>query len=223
MSDEETYRQRYLHAAKRMQSGVAFVMEKDRHETAPKHLRVGVNTAHADLGGLAGLLIAKGVITRDEYLKAIAEAMEREADAYEQRLQDVYGVKITTGATLADLKPGDVLVTPTPTPAPVDRSQQTLTDGSPVTPDHREINPTTGQQKGYVVLSEAERSKGFVRPVRTSYVHRKCGTLTTMSRALAETYARDPKFYSGTFCVGCREHFPVAEFVWAGSNEELGS
>ena len=47
----------------------------------------------------------------------------------------------------------------------------TLTDGSPVTDDHREINPETGMQKGYVVLSEDERAKGFVRPVRRSYVH----------------------------------------------------
>ena len=34
-----------------------------------------------------------------------------------------------------------------------------LTDGSPVTPDHAEINPATGQQKGYVVLTAAERAK----------------------------------------------------------------
>lgn len=54
---------------------------------------------------------------------------------------------------------------------PVNRSDQTLTDGSPVTPDHREINPETGMQKGYVVLSAAERAKGFVRPVRRTYVH----------------------------------------------------
>ena len=27
-------------------------------------------------------------------------------------------------------------------------SKTTLTDGSPVTPDHREIDPATGQQKG---------------------------------------------------------------------------
>lgn len=47
----------------------------------------------------------------------------------------------------------------------------TLTDGAPVTPDHREINPATGMQKGYVVLSEEERAKGFVRPVRRSYRH----------------------------------------------------
>ena len=67
----------------------------------------------------------------------------------------------------------------------------TLTDGSPVTPDHREIDPKTGMQKGYVVLSAEERAKGFVRPVRRSYVHVGCGTVTTMGRALAETYARD--------------------------------
>jgi len=93
----------------------------------------------------------------------------------------------------------------------------TLTDGSPVTDDHREIDPATGQQKGYVVLSEEERRKGFVRPVRRSYKHLTCGTVTTMGLALAETYARDPYFYSGTFCVHCRSHFPVGEdgeFVW---------
>lgn len=99
-------------------------------------------------------------------------------------------------------------------------TKTTLTDGSPVTDDHRELQ-ANGQQKGYVVLSAEERAKGFVRPVRESYVHEKCGTLTTMGRALAETYARDPHFYSGTFCAGCRSHFPVGEsgeFVWADSN-----
>lgn len=98
----------------------------------------------------------------------------------------------------------------------VDRSQRTLTDGSPVTSDHREIGPD-GMQKAYVVLSDAERARGFVRPVRRTYVHQACGGATTMGQALAETYARDPAFYSGTFCVGCRKHFPVGatgEFVW---------
>lgn len=40
---------------------------------------------------------------------------------------------------------------------------------------------------------------------------------STMGRALAETYARDPDFYSGTFCSTCRDHFPVGEdgeFTW---------
>lgn len=107
--------------------------------------------------------------------------------------------------------------------------ERTLTDGTPVTPDHREIiqgGPRKGQQKGYVVLSEEERAKGFIRPVRRSYVHDKCGVVTTMGLALAETYARDPHFYSGTFCCGCGTHFPVGEngeFVWDGTDERVGT
>lgn len=105
-------------------------------------------------------------------------------------------------------------------------NKTTLTDGSPVTPDHREINPETGMQKGYVVLSAEERAKGFVRPVRRSYRHLKCGVVTTMGYALAETYARQPDFYSGTFCCGCGTHFPVGEdgeFVWDGTEEKVGT
>jgi len=89
-----------------------------------------------------------------------------------------------------------------------------MTDGSPVAPDHREIDENTGQQKGYVVLCPEERAKGFVRPVRRNYQHTKCGVVTKMGLSLAETYARDPKFYSGTFCAGCGAHFPVGEFTW---------
>lgn len=99
----------------------------------------------------------------------------------------------------------------------------TLTDGGEVTPDHREINPSTGMQKGYVVLSAEERAKGFVRPLRDSYKHTKCGAVTKMVHSIAETYARDPAFYSGTFCVGCRTHFPLAEFLWEPDGSVLGS
>lgn len=141
-----------------------------------------------------------------------------------------------------------------------------------------------GQNEAYLVLSEEERAKGFVRPVRRSYLHvgkvphykglhrlltdeekaeypekkyvailtvltddegnfkggsyvtqdeldawtegRRtggCGTLTTMSAALAETYAREPKFYGATFCCGCGKHLPVEEFFWDGTQEEVGS
>jgi len=102
----------------------------------------------------------------------------------------------------------------------------TLTDGSPVTPEHREIDPKTGMQKGYVVLSDEERAKGFQEPVRQSYRHLTCGGVTTMSRPLAETYARDPFFYSGTFCAICGTHFPVGEhgqFVWDGTDQKVGT
>lgn len=131
------------------------------------------------------------------------------------------------------------------------------------------------QNKKYLILSEEERAKGFIRPVRQSYVHvglkptyslrsltdqenerygkygyvayeeypqesrvssavgrfweqkeldnKGCGTLTTMNISIAETYARDPSFYGSTFCCGCSKHLPVAEFVWDGTNEKVGS
>jgi hypothetical protein len=53
--------------------------------------------------------------------------------------------------------------------------------------------------------------------------HRGCGTLTTMGQAIAETYARDPKFYGATFCCGCGKHLPVGEFKWDGTDEVVGS
>lgn len=157
-----------------------------------------------------------------------------------------------------------------------DKPKTCLTDGSPVTADHSELKDN-GQQKGYVVLCPEERDKGFIRPLRHSYIHigRKvcghlcgdsdrlggfqticamepghtdehgtvtmrvsqpdaakarttnrlggCGGETTMSQEIAETYARDPHFYSGTFCVHCRKHFPLEEFIWCGTGEQVGS
>lgn len=117
---------------------------------------------------------------------------------------------------------------------PVDRSQTV-----PVAEDHRDLRPD-GQQKAYVVLSDEERARGFVRPVRKTYLHvghgaefkgavliqpgkGACGTRTTMGSAIAETYARDPAFYSGTFCVSCGKHLPLDEFIWEGTQEIVGS
>jgi hypothetical protein len=105
---------------------------------------------------------------------------------------------------------------------PVDRSKRCTTSGNPETPDHRELK-ANGQQKDYIVLCPAERAKGFVRPVRRSYIHKVCHSLTTMGSALAETYARDPTFYSGTFCCLCAAHFPLDQFVWEGTDEVLGT
>lgn len=133
------------------------------------------------------------------------------------------------------------------------------------------------QNEVYLVLSEAERAKGYVRPLRHSYVHvgrpgprfplrdltpeeierhgaeyvkyeeypeseyphlgrfwsqadfdamKGCGALTSMGRALAETYARNPNFYGATYCVGCQRHRPVGadgEFVWDGTSERVGT
>lgn len=139
-----------------------------------------------------------------------------------------------------------------------------------------------GQQKSYLVLSDAERAKGFVRPVRRSYKHvgppgprfelrdltpeeteryggsdvgfvkfepypagfkgsatgrywtqaeldkvgKGCGSITTMGLAIAETYAREPRFYGGTFCCRCATHLPVGgdgEFVWEPDGSRVGT
>jgi hypothetical protein len=90
-----------------------------------------------------------------------------------------------------------------------------------VTSDPRDPRLTRGiddepvpQAEVYLVLSEEERAKGFVRPLRHTYVHQVCGVATRMGTAIAETYAREPKFYGGTYCIKCQKHLPVGEFVW---------
>lgn len=78
------------------------------------------------------------------------------------------------------------------------------------------------QQEVYLVLSEEERAKGFVRPYRDAYKHKSCGTVTTMGRAIAETYARNPRFYGATYCVHCSMHRPLIEFVWIPDGSPMG-
>jgi hypothetical protein len=109
-------------------------------------------------------------------------------------------------------------------------SKSTTTDKNDV---RLTIIDDKGLQDAYLVLSESEREKGFVRPVRNAYVHwymldgsdvpnvitttkgmGGCGALTTMSGDIAETYARNPKFYGATYCVGCKAHYPVDQFHW---------
>jgi hypothetical protein len=148
-------------------------------------------------------------------------------------------------------------------------------------PNDPDLNVTegSGMKKKYLVLSDEERKKGFVRPVRRGYIHvgirpkhplldltpeqherydqygyikfveypksseggetgrywtkeeleSGCQTLTTMGQALAETYARDPKFYGATFCCHCGKHLRVGpeemggQFVWDGTTERVGT
>lgn len=72
-------------------------------------------------------------------------------------------------------------------------------------------------------LSAAERSQGFVRRLRHTYRHQTCGGITTMGPALAEAFARDPKCFSGAFCVTCRAHCAVAEFTWEKDGKAVGT
>lgn len=114
----------------------------------------------------------------------------------------------------------------------VDRSNVCTTNKKPVAEVLASQTNETGQHAGYIVLCETERAKGFVRPYRDAYKHvgfpstrgtGGCGTVTTMGRALSETYARDPGFYGATFCCGCNRHLPVAEFVWTADGQRVGS
>lgn len=148
--------------------------------------------------------------------------------------------------------------------------------------DGKPEDKPTPQNEVYLVLSEEERAKGFVRPYRNAYRHvgiagpkyplrdltpeererwkaaphpyvkfepypigshgsaigrywtqrqldavgKGCGTVTTMGRALSETYARNPGFYGATYCCGCMKHFAVGadgEFVWESTDSRVGT
>jgi hypothetical protein len=129
-----------------------------------------------------------------------------------------------------------------------DGQKMCTTSGEPVEKVRAEQTNETGQHKAYIVLCPDERAKGFVRPYRDSYRHvgrletivtdgrersdqsheythrvGGCDTVTTMGRALSETYARDPSFYGATFCAACNRHLPVAEFVWTADGQQVGS
>ena len=93
--------ERYERAAHAMQSGVAMTMHLDHQDghdtkdTEPKHLRTGINSALVDTAALVRLLVEKGIITADEYWKALADEMEREKESYEKPLSERLGRDVT--------------------------------------------------------------------------------------------------------------------------------
>jgi hypothetical protein len=111
-------------------------------------------------------------------------------------------------------------------PAPVGPGLTTDRDDPALGRNRSDGKVPSGMQEKYLVLSEEERAKGFVEPVRRTYIHEKCRAVTTMGQAIAETYARTPEFYGGTFCASCRAHFPVGEdgeFIWDGTDQKVGT
>jgi hypothetical protein len=84
-----------------------------------------------------------------------------------------------------------------------------------------------GQLADHYVLCPEDRAKGRVEPYRDSYIHKRCGGLTRMPAACAETYAAQPEYYGSTFCCTCRGYFPVGEngeFVWdEASGQKVGT
>lgn len=104
----------------------------------------------------------------------------------------------------------------------------------PPGPKH-ELRPLTDEQHrlfagtDYVKFEAEPNANGTVRVGRCwtqaqlDAVGKGCGTVTTMAQALAETYAREPRFYGATYCCGCMRHLPIDEFVWDGTDERVGS
>lgn len=105
------------------------------------------------------------------------------------------------------------------TKVPLNGSKVTTPEGSTPTEEKFE----NGQYKDYWVLSAEELDKGFIRPFRDSYEHTICNSITTMAYPLAATYAREPRFYSRTFCCKCGGHYPVSQFYWKDTDEFVGS
>jgi len=58
--------------------------------TIRKHLRVGIDSAHAVNAALAELLIRKGLITRSDYEESIRLLMNNELALYEERINATY-------------------------------------------------------------------------------------------------------------------------------------
>jgi hypothetical protein len=95
----ESDKRRYNKALHAVQSGVKVLLDKGADFASPKHLRVGLNSAFVNDAAMARLLISKGVFTEDEYVRAIADEMEREQAAITKEVNQAYGSdgRITLG------------------------------------------------------------------------------------------------------------------------------
>jgi hypothetical protein len=173
-------------------------------ENGAGFLEVGTNDKHEVVVNLPHDMTGHIVFSVDQ---ARALALSLQSKAFVAELEQM---KAEQDAKIANLPP-------------VDRTALCTTNGK--TPEEVRAAQTneTGQHDGYIVLCDTERAKGFVRPYRDRYQHTTCGGVTTMGRALSETYARDPNFYSHTFCCNCNQHLPVAEFVWSKDGQVVGS
>lgn len=94
----------YEAAGHGIQSAIRFEMsrhgfaddELDKMAQAMKHLRVGLDMRAADAGGLARLLIAKGVFTEAEYIEQVRLAANEELARYEDHCREEFGLSDET-------------------------------------------------------------------------------------------------------------------------------
>ena len=93
----EEFMSEYIKLAHAIQTGVGWEHQYGSDDGSPKHLRTGLANVMSDLGSIGRLLIAKGIITEQEYFEAILDGLKREVAEYERRLQVRMGGKITLG------------------------------------------------------------------------------------------------------------------------------
>ncbi len=87
MTDQPRNNLPYLDAIHGVQAGVGYELFRNDGDDsrAHKHLRTGVNSAMCDHTALVRLLIAKGIITPEEYAEEVRLEANRELDRYEDR------------------------------------------------------------------------------------------------------------------------------------------
>ena len=91
------FQSEYARLGHAIQTGVMYELEYDQRSGTPKHLRTGVNMVLVQVGALVRVLVAKGLITLEEYEQELLAGLEAEKKAYEERLSEKYGGKITLG------------------------------------------------------------------------------------------------------------------------------
>jgi len=74
----------YLRLCHAAQTGVDYMIQFDKQQVTPKHLRVGINLAMVEHGALVALLMEKGIITEEEHWRALIKAMKAEVDQYQK-------------------------------------------------------------------------------------------------------------------------------------------
>ena len=201
-------------------------------------LQIGVNSAHEVVLNLPHDMTGH-IVFSPMQARALADVLVRQASEAEAAHQATL-----EAARIATLPPVDRSKICTTTGAPADqvRAEQTEETGQHkgyivLCAEERAKGFARPYRDSYKHVGKLEGCANYQRPdgvmggaclncwhpqpdhVRVG----GCGTVTTMGRALSETYARDPKFYGATFCCGCNRHLPVAEFVWTADRQEVGS
>jgi len=97
MATLDELRARYLAALHAVQTGIEYKRQYDRSFVSEKHMRVGVDSAHISQAALIRVLIAKGIVTYEEYMEALATEAESEKARYEAELTEHYGRPVKLG------------------------------------------------------------------------------------------------------------------------------